>query len=66
MDTVKKVTNAVSATWDVINRDYYWTMIGLLVLIFIFAIYLYLSPTATEFFTGAPSTMPTPTKKQNT
>jgi hypothetical protein len=65
MDIVNKVSEATSAMWAILMRDYYLT-IGLLVLVLVFAVYLYLSPTATEFFTGATSNGPTPTKKQNT
>ena len=65
MDIANKVSEATSAMWATLMRDYYLT-IGLLVMVLVFAVYLYLSPTATEFFTGTTSNRPTPTKKQNT
>jgi hypothetical protein len=65
MDIISKVSEATSVMWATLMRDYYLT-IGLLVLVLVFAIYLYLSPTATEFFTGTTSPTAGSTKKQNT
>lgn len=65
MDIVNKMSEATSAMWATLMGDYYLT-IGLLVLVLVFAIYLYLSPTATEFFTGASASGPSSAKKQNT
>ncbi len=68
MGFVNTVSETTAAVWATLMRDYYLT-IALLALVLIFAVYVHLSPTATEFFTGgttATAASPSSAKKQNT